>query len=198
MTQDYESVVRESFRRMSTEELIERKERGNLTQEAAGLIEAELVNRAISKEEYDSVIKNFRDEEFALIGLPDGISKLDLASPWIRLIAHIFDHIFAISLLVISILLSESLVLIGVLAYVLYYIFSDALPGGKSIGKRIVRIEVLGLKHLKSCTLIQALKRNIIMMIPLIGLLDMVSIFGYRNQRWGDRWAETIVVKSRR
>jgi hypothetical protein len=38
MTQDYESVVRESFRRMSTEELIERKERGDLTQEATGPI----------------------------------------------------------------------------------------------------------------------------------------------------------------
>lgn len=197
MAQDYESVVRDNYHRMSTEELIDRKERGGLTSEAASILESELQGRGIAKEEYASIAESVRAEEKAIFDLPEGVEGTDLASPGIRLVAHFIDHFVALGLLILFITTSDSLVLIGLLAYMVYYIFSDALPGGKSLGKRVVGIRVIGLSGLKSCTLTQALKRNLIMMIPVIGFLDMLSIFGRRYQRWGDRWAETIVVKYR-
>jgi len=197
MAQDYESVVRDNYRRMSTEELIERKERGGLTAEAASILDSELAGRGVAGEEYSSILESVKAEEKAIFDLPDGVEGRDLASPGIRLVAHFIDHFVALGLLLSLASMSDDLLLLGLLAYVAYYIFSDALPGGKSLGKRVVGIKVIGLKGLKPCTPVQALQRNILMMVPLVGFLDMLSIFGRRYQRWGDRWAETIVVKYR-
>ena len=182
---------------MSIEELIERKERGGLTAEAASILDSELESRGVAGEEYSSILKSVKEEEKAIFNLPEGVKGTDLASPGIRLVAHFIDHFVALGLLIFFGTTSDSLVLVGLLAYMVYYIFSDALPGGKSLGKRVVGIKVIGLSELKPCTPIQALKRNLIMMIPVIGFLDMLSIFGRRYQRWGDRWAETIVVNYR-
>jgi len=197
MAQNYESVVRDNYRRMATEELIERKERGGLTPEAAEILQSELESRGIAKEDYSAILESVKAEEKAIYDLPEGVEGKDLASPGIRLVAHFIDHFFALGLLIFIGATSDDLVLLGLLAYMVYYIFSDALPGGKSLGKRVVGVRVIGLKGLKPCTPLQALKRNILMMIPVVGFLDMLSIFGRRYQRWGDRWAETIVVKYR-
>ncbi len=213
MSEDYESVVRESFRRMSTEELIQRKARGSLVPSATKLIEAELATRGVTEAgyakiledarrgvteaEYAKVLGDTRTDGVALSDLPDGLHTSDLASPGIRLVAHFIDHFIAICILVGCVMVSESLALLGFFGYVIYYLFSDALPGGKSIGKRLLGIRVVGVEGLFACTPMQSFKRNIIMVIPLIGFLDMFSIFGRRNQRWGDQWAGTLVTKGR-
>ena len=145
-------------------------------------------SRGITKDHYSAILESVKAEEKASHDLPDRVDEEDLASPGIRLVAHFIDHTFALGLLILIGATSDDLVLLGLLAYMIYYIFSDALPGGKSLGKRVVGLRVIGLR---------GLKRNILMMIPVIGFLDMLTIFGHRYQRWGDRWAETIVVKYR-
>ena len=197
MSENYESVVRESFRRMSNEELIQRKVRGSLVPAAAKLIEAELASRGVAEQEYAKILEAARTGGVEQPGLPDGLHTSDLASPSIRLVAYVIDHFIAICLLVGCVMVSESLALLGFFCYVIYYLFSDALPGGKSIGKRLLGIRVVGVEGLAACTPMQSFKRNIIMVIPLIGFLDMFSIFGRHNRRWGDQWAGTIVTKSR-
>lgn len=194
MTQDYDSVVRNSFRRMSTEELIQRR-RGDLTPEAAIVLDKELQERNVSQEDYSSIIKAADEEDALLIGLPDGVSETDLASPWVRLGAHFIDHFVALVILMGFVTISDGLAWIGVIGYMVYYLLSDALPGGKSFGKRMLGVRVVAFEDQTPCSVSRALKRNVIMMIPIVGFLDMLSIFGRRNQRWGDRWARTLVIK---
>ena len=50
MPRSYGSVVRDNYRRMSTEELVERKERGELTAEASIILDSELESRGASIE----------------------------------------------------------------------------------------------------------------------------------------------------
>jgi uncharacterized RDD family membrane protein YckC len=194
MAQDYESVIRDSFRRLSTDELIQRR-RGDLTPEAVKVLDEELKERNISPEEFSSIIKAAEEEDAKLVGLPEGVSETDLASPWLRLVAHIIDHFVAIVILIVFVSTSDGLAWLGIIGYMVYYLLSDALPGGKSVGKRLLGMRVVAFDDLSPCTLGKAFKRNLIMMFPIIGLLDMVSIFGRRNQRWGDRWARTLVLK---
>ncbi len=194
MAQDYESVIRDSFRRLSTEELIQRR-RGDLTPEAAKVLDEELKERNVSQEEFSSIIKAADDEDARLVGLPDGVSESDLASPWLRLVAHVIDHFVAIVILIVFVTTSDGLAWIGIIGYMVYYLLSDALPGGKSVGKRLLGMRVVAFEDQTPCSVSRAFKRNLIMMIPIIGFLDMVSIFGRRNQRWGDRWARTLVLK---
>ena len=187
---------------LSTDELIEKLEMKYFAEEALPsalrvLKSREQGSRGITKDHYSAILESVKAEEKASHDLPDRVDEEDLASPGIRLVAHFIDHTFALGLLILIGATSDDLVLLGLLAYMIYYIFSDALPGGKSLGKRVVGLRVIGLRGLKPCTPIQALKRNILMMIPVIGFLDMLTIFGHRYQRWGDRWAETIVVKYR-
>lgn len=194
MAQDYESVIRDSFRRLSTDELIQRR-RGDLTPEAVKVLDEELKERNISPEEFSSIIKAAEEEDAKLVGLPEGVSETDLASPWLRLVAHFIDHFVAIVILIVFVSTSDGLAWLGIIGYMVYYLLSDALPGGKSVGKRLLGMRVVAFDDLSPCTVGKAFKRNLIMMFPIIGLLDMVSIFGRRNQRWGDRWARTLVLK---
>lgn len=194
MGQDYESVIRDSFRRLSTEELIQRR-RGDLTPEAVKVLDEELKERNVSPEEFSSIIKAADEENDRLVGLPEGVSETDLASPWLRLVAHLIDHFVAIVILIVFVSTSDGLAWFGIIGYMAYYLLSDALPGGKSVGKRLLGMRVVAFDDLSPCTVSRALKRNLIMMIPVIGLLDMVSIFARRKQRWGDRWARTLVLK---
>ncbi len=74
----------------------------------------------------------------------------------------------------------------------LYFLLSDSLPDGQSIGKRLLNIQVLSEKSKQPCSLIQSFFRNII--FPL-GILDWIFILFGPNRRLGDFLASTIVVK---
>jgi uncharacterized RDD family membrane protein YckC len=196
MTQDYETVVRESFNRLSTEELIQRR-RGDLTPEAVRVLDQVLMQRNVSPEDFSTILRAAENEDALLTSLPNGVTEANLASPWIRLLAHIIDHFVAVIIMIVFVFNSDALAWIGILGYLTYYLLSDALPGGKSIGKRLLGIKVVAFQDLSPCSIGRALKRNLIMMIPIIGFLDMFSIFGRNKQRWGDRWAKTLVIKAK-
>lgn len=74
----------------------------------------------------------------------------------------------------------------------IYLIFSDALPNGQSLGKKLLGMSVVCKNSGKSCSLWQAFVRNIL--TPAIGVFDAVFILAKRRQRIGDMMAGTIVV----
>lgn len=138
-------------------------------------------------------------------------NPFDLASPWRRLAAYLID----ITLVLVFIRLgtfvlngafrlqpswaSSSLysyvdITIVSLA-VLYYLFCDALPNGQSLGKRIMKIAVVGYIYRTRCTLFQSFLRN----APkyLLSLLDVIFIFFGDRRRLGDMLASTLVVNRR-
>ena len=81
-----------------------------------------------------------------------------------------------------------------VLLPAIYFVFSDALPKGQSIGKKILNMSVVSKSTGKPCNILQSAARNIF--TPILGIIDAVLIFGNNRQRLGDIFANTIVVKN--
>jgi uncharacterized RDD family membrane protein YckC len=73
-----------------------------------------------------------------------------------------------------------------------YFLFSDSLPNGQSIGKRLLGIQVLNGTTKQPCTIIQSFIRNIT--FPL-GIIDWIFILFQSHRRLGDYLASTVVVK---
>lgn len=73
-----------------------------------------------------------------------------------------------------------------------YFVLSDALPNGQSIGKRLLRMSVINKSTGKPCSVTESIVRNIL--TPLLGFIDTVLILGKKRQRLGDKMANTIVI----
>jgi len=76
----------------------------------------------------------------------------------------------------------------------LYYALSDALPGGQSLGNKVLNISVVSKTTGEPCKVWQSFVRNAFM--PILGIIDIILIFGKKHQRLGDKLANTIVVKN--
>jgi uncharacterized RDD family membrane protein YckC len=203
MNNDYEATLRASFSRMSTEELVEREQAGVLTPEGFTLIREELDRRGISKQAASEILKEAHLSENLLHELPAQLMDATLVNPWVRFVAQAIDQGIAWSVLYFAIDFEKqhpesSYGLWGVLVYFGYLLLNDALPGGMSIGKRLLSIQVVSLQDGRPCSLLQSLKRNITTFVPVLGFFDIYSIFGRRYQRIGDRWANTVVIWERR
>ena len=74
-----------------------------------------------------------------------------------------------------------------------YFVFSDALPNGQSLGKIPLGIRVVSKTTGESCSLLQSFARNVL--TPVLGVLDAVLILGKKRQRLGDKMANTVVIR---
>jgi uncharacterized RDD family membrane protein YckC len=123
-----------------------------------------------------------------------------MASRTSRFFARLFDCGVLVAILMPSILLTgtpsnffgEGLILqISTVVFFLYLFFPDAL-GGQSIGKRLLRIGVMGANSRRPCNLFQSLIRNI--SIVVFNIVDVLFIMNNSKLRLGDRLAGTVVV----
>ena len=71
----------------------------------------------------------------------------------------------------------------------------DALPNGQSLGKKVVKISAIDVETGNPCSLIQSIVRNIILILPIIGYVDIAFAFSKSGRRLGDRIAKTVVVR---
>ena len=83
---------------------------------------------------------------------------------------------------------------IKIVVPLLYFVFSDALPGGQSLGKKLLGIKVVSKTTGKPCNILQSFLRNAFS--PILGIIDAALILGRERQRLGDLFANTIVVES--
>jgi uncharacterized RDD family membrane protein YckC len=116
-----------------------------------------------------------------------------------RLLGQILDGVItAIPLFVaaFSTMVNDTLgglaVVTAILTSIGYYFLADALPGGQSIGKKVLHMSVVDERTGRACTPWQSFVRNLL--LALLGPLDWVFIFGSRYQRLGDKVAGTIVL----
>lgn len=124
---------------------------------------------------------------------------MQLASRSTRSLAQMLDGFITflpfISVAMLS-LVSETLggiSILSVLPFALaYYFFADALPGGQSLGKRMLGVAVVDKHTHAPCSLAQSFVRNLL--LAVLGMLDWLFIFGDGRQRLGDMLAGTIVV----
>ena len=80
-----------------------------------------------------------------------------------------------------------------VCAACVYLLLADALPGGRSLGKRMLGISVVSEASGRPCTITQSLVRNLL--VVFLGPIDWLFIFGRKHQRLGDKVAGTIVIE---
>lgn len=90
--------------------------------------------------------------------------------------------------------------IIGWLWAIVYACTKDALPffGGQSLGKKVLGIRVIDARTGKPIKgeFGTAIIRQLSLMIPLFGLVDACMVFSSERQRFGDKWAHTMVVKN--
>ncbi|MDW1630118.1 RDD family protein [Vibrio sp. Y176] len=122
-----------------------------------------------------------------------------LASPGVRCVGQVIDlfvsfSIFTLVLWVgLEIGIEKELVrATAVTATVSYYLFSDCLPNGQSVGKKLLGIAVISARTGKKCNIFQSLFRNVI--TPFFGFIDSIFILGKKRQRLGDKLVRTVVV----
>lgn len=136
-------------------------------------------------------------------------SSFNLASPLKRLYAVAIDvsiaHIifvageYALRFLIGPLLppgdwssLAKTLMMILWLVPYLYLLFGDSLPGGQSLGKRVMKIAAVTFPFETKCTPLKAVLRNVPKLF--LAVVDWVFVFFGHKRRLGDVLAGTIVV----
>ena len=113
-----------------------------------------------------------------------------LASPTDRLLAFLIDVLIVAGL---------TLTVIGSILGLVYFLTKDSLPfyEGQSLGKRLMKLKVLDNETnlpVKNDYLKSSL-RNIPLIIPVFQFIDAFMVFSTNGNRFGDQWANTMVVK---
>ncbi|MCP4637643.1 MAG: RDD family protein [Methyloversatilis sp.] len=129
--------------------------------------------------------------------LPSIHGDLPPASISRRLLAQIIDSAIALLGAVVILLIARALGLsesFGVVAWLLYMLLSDGLPGGQSIGKRVMDIAVLHAGSREACSWGRSFLRNATLLV--LGVIDIVFALGSSRRRLGDRLADTVVVRA--
>jgi len=125
-------------------------------------------------------------------------SSDQLAHPGKRFQGQFIDGLVSYLLGVMTFYLSDSLigrepaVYVGFAIGFLYFLLSDALPNGQSVGKRLLNMRVIHKETMRPCSVFQSFLRNVT--FPL-GVFDWALIFFGSHRRLGDFIASTIVVK---
>jgi len=116
-----------------------------------------------------------------------------------RAIAGIIDSFVACGLYMVVAMIIPRL---AILAWIGYMLVRDALPfmEGHSLGKRIMKIKAVTLEGKSlSGDWGTSVTRNILLAIPLIGIIELVVLFTRKDnggtlRRLGDEWAKTKVI----
>ena len=120
------------------------------------------------------------------------MAKADLAQS--RIYAWLIDLLLVFGL---GVLFGPPL---GWLASGVYWLGRDGLFEGQSIGKRLMELKVVVGKDRRRCTLSASVVRNLLWVIPFVNLAMAATGIYYLSkdrfgQHWGDRLADTRVVK---
>ncbi|MFH0863105.1 MAG: RDD family protein [Candidatus Altiarchaeota archaeon] len=128
-----------------------------------------------------------------------------------RIIAFIIDSLIGIILPAIFVLLgfyvwsgfdtaagrllSLAIMLAGILSLVAYVLLKDGLPGGMSVGKRLMKLRVVRSDGSK-CDPMSSALRNVTLLVPILNLIELVlAIADREGRRIGDKIARTQVVE---
>ena len=82
-----------------------------------------------------------------------------------------------------------------------YWLIRDGLFEGQSIGKRLMGLKVVAGKDRTRCTLQTSVVRNLLWAVPFVNVVTAVTgwhalFHDPAGRHWGDRLAETWVVKA--
>ncbi|MBL4910495.1 MAG: RDD family protein [Alteromonadaceae bacterium] len=118
-----------------------------------------------------------------------------------REIAQIIDFLISFIIFSFCLYLTKALAIdkpyadiIIVLFPSLYFVFSDGLTKGQSLGKRIFNISVINKNTGEYCSFERSFVRNFF--TPFTGVFDVIIIVFKKRRRLGDLFAKTTVIKN--
>jgi uncharacterized RDD family membrane protein YckC len=77
-----------------------------------------------------------------------------------------------------------------------YALLKDTLYDGRSIGKKMMGLQVINSQTLTPCKMMESVIRNVSLLIPVFSLVDVIMVFVDKdNLRFGDKWANTMVIE---
>ena len=107
------------------------------------------------------------------------------ADPVNRLLAYLIDAVIA-----------SIGMLLCILPGLAYFLLKDTLYDGRSVGKKMMGLQVINSQTLTPCKMMESVTRNVSLMIPIFGLIDGIMVFvDQDNLRFGDKWATTMVIE---
>ena len=124
-----------------------------------------------------------------------------------RLKADLLDSAISAAILIGPLLLGQALVgsvpdpflratWLGIPAGISYSLFRDAVGGGTSLGKRALGLTVIRLADGRPCTPRQVWARDLVDLIPIVGLVDFIFMCVDRHgQKLMDKWLRIQVVE---
>ncbi len=86
----------------------------------------------------------------------------------------------------------DSAVYTGIALGLVYFLFADGISSGQSIGKKLLKLQVLNKSTLQPCSYFESFLRNVT--FPL-GIFDWIFILTKSSRRLGDYLASTIVIR---
>jgi len=203
---EYIKELKKTYREKTIEELEVFRENyipSEYTPEARKVIEEVFKEREIDFESYindkkdmESIRPDDYDHRMGDYAVKIQGQYYEIAPLGKRLFGYILDYLIPVLISAIAYSTgSSSLYAICLGLTLLYWLFKDGIKKGKSIGKTIVNIRVVDSKTGNPCNPWESLIRNLSLM--LLGLLDILFIFGNKSQRLGDRIASTYVLNDR-
>ncbi len=189
-----EQDLRDRYEALQTEQLLELRAQGTLTETATRVLEQVLAERSVSAQARAEFTSQFEREAAA-----QDEAMASLASRGARLGAQLIDTFVILIILFVAVMFSLAATSLGVLCMLValaYLLLADGLPGGQSVGKRVLQIAVIDRRTRQPCTYGQSFMRNFL--LALLGIIDWIFIFGDTRQRLGDMAANTIVVRLKR
>lgn len=129
---------------------------------------------------------------------PDNLAGLGrrLGGQWIDSLITLFV-LFAVGKAAefVGVLSPGAVGILAIGAAAAYYLFSDAMPNGQSVGKKLLGMQVVDEYTHLNCNLFQSFMRNIT--TPFLNILDWIFIFFGSRKRLGDMLASTVVIRSK-
>lgn len=108
-----------------------------------------------------------------------------------RFLAALIDNVIVTAISLVP--------LVGWIVGLVYVFTKDALPflNGQSLGKKAMNIRVVKADTQEPITgnFGANVLRQVSLLIPIFGIIDALMVFSDSQQRFGDRWANTIVIK---
>lgn len=193
-----EARLRETYSGRRTEVLVDLLEQGGLTEVAERVIRGVLAERESTPGE--RAVPRQAPASSAVRREP---LDLQLAPLWARLVASQLD--FWLALLVLAVIstaiefltahhsgIQDTVGKAGMLLLFGYLLAKDGF-NGQGIGKRLLKIRVVDSETGAPCELHKSCLRGL---VGLLGIFDVIFIFGQRRQRLGDHAAKTLVVRA--
>ncbi len=182
-----EETLLERYAGMDTDELIGLRQSNDLTDLAYTILDRVLSERGVTNSDREILTMQIEQESENII---------PLASIGSRAVAQMIDAILALVLLIFPVIIfgkpADFGLSIGVLLYIAYLLFQDALPDGQSIGKRIMKIRVINRFTGRSCGLAASAIRNGLLIF--LGFIDLLFLGSKLRQRLRDMLADTVVI----